>query len=104
MFVCFWHLQHREWAQVAVGLLTRGRTFWFMGAGVKISVPQVLTVLCLAGGGRGRAREMERWRRKEKRLGRGLGRVRFSSLRLLGLWCARTCFIEYLLCAGTPML
>lgn len=60
MFVCFWHLQHREWAQVAVGLLTRGRTFWFMGAGVKISVPQVLTVL--RAWREGAEGEQERWR------------------------------------------
>lgn len=60
MFVCFWHLQHREWAQVAVGLLTRGRTFWLMGAGVKISVPQVLTVL--RAWQEGAEGEQERWR------------------------------------------
>lgn len=48
-----------------MGLLTRGRASWFMGAGVKISVLQVLIVLrAWSGGGRGRARERERWRRK----------------------------------------
>lgn len=87
-----------------MGLLTRGRASSFMGAGVKISVPQVLIVLrAWCGWVRGRARDGE-VEEEGKETGGGLGRVCFSSLRLLGLWCARICFNEYLPCAGTPML
>lgn len=49
-----------------------------------------------------RGRETDREGEQESETAR-VRRACLASLGLLGLWCARTCFTEHLLCASTPV-